>query len=324
MEADARTGDGDGLRLARPLRFRHTAWWAIVILAVLTSGVLITVWRYQHRFVRSDQDLLRLLPKRPEASIFFANVTALRVGGYLGLLQDARASQERQYTEFVRATGFDYTKDLDAVAGEITDGQLWVTLRGHFQWQKIREYAGSHDGNCGSSACVTDTSTPGRALTLRAIQPDVMGVAVGGDVAAAEEIRAGQNPSPFVFDAPVWIRPSEALMMNPASLPVALRIFAISLGSADSVVLALRSSEAEETRFAITIDALFRNEPTAQTAKKQLEIDTSMLRIELMRERRQPDPGNLSWLLTSGTFQVTGQRLAGAWPVRKELIRSLQ
>lgn len=112
--------------------------------------------------------------------------------------------------------------------------------------------------------------------------------------------------------------------MNPASLPVALRIFAISLGSADSVVLALRSSEAEETRFAITIDALFRNEPTAQTAKKQLEIDTSMLRIELMRERRQPDPGNLSWLLTSGTFQVTGQRLAGAWPVRKELIRSLQ
>lgn len=256
--------------------------------------------------------------------MFFANVAALRRVGYLGLLQNAKPNQERQYTDFVRATGFDYTKDLDAAAGETTDGQLWLTLRGHFQWQKIRDYAGGHGGNCKGSACVTGTSTPGRTVTFRAIQPDVMALAVGGDAAAAGHIRAGQNRSPFLFDAPVWIRPSTTLMMNPASLPLPLRIFAISLESADSVVLALGPSETENTDFAITIDALFRNEPTAQTAKKQLEIDTRMLRIELTRERRQPDPGNLSWLLTSGSFQVADRRLSGTWPVRKELIRSLQ
>ncbi len=295
-----------------------------MVLAVLTSGVLIAVRRYQYRLVRSDQDLLRLLPRRPDATVFFANVTALRRARYLGLLQDAKPNQEQQYTKFVRATGFDYTKDLNAVAGEITDGQLWLTLRGHFQWQNIREYAGSHGGNCDRDVCVIGTSTPGRTVTFRAIQPDVMALAVGGDPAAADQIRAGQNPSPFLFDAPIWIRASEALMMNPASLPAPLRIFAISLESADSVVLALGPSEAENTSFAITIDALFRNEPTAQTARKQLEIDTRMLRIELTRERRQPDPGNLSWLLTSGTFQITDRHLSGTWPVRKELIRSLQ
>ncbi len=293
-------------------------------MGVIAAGVLTGVRRYQHRFVRSDQDLFQLLPRQADASLFFANLKALRQAGYLSLLQAAKPKQEQQYTEFVRETGFDYTKYLDAVAGEITDGQFWFTLRGDFQWRKIRDYAGSHGGTCDSDLCVAGTSTPGRMVTFRAIQPDVMALAVGPDSSAAKLIRPEQNISPFAFDAPVWIRPSEALMENPASLPMALRIFAISLQSADSVVLALAPSGAADTSFAITIDARFRNEPTAQTAKNQLDIDTRMLRIELIRERSQPDPGDLSWLLTSGTFQVNERRLSGTWPVRKELIHSLQ
>lgn len=297
----------------------------IAVVIVLVAGVLTGVQRYRYRFVRSDQDLLRLLPGRADASLLFADLDALRQAGYLSVLEGAEPKQEQQYTGFVRETGFDYMKDLRAVAGEMADAQLWFALRGRFQWRKIRDYIGGHGGNCSSHSCVTGTSTPGRAVTFRAIQPDVMTLEVGASAARASELtRARQNSSPFVFDAPVWVKPSRALLMDPVSLPIALRIFAISLQSADTVVLALERSEAEDTSFAITINALFRNEPTAQTAKNQLEIDTRMLKTELMRERRQPLPGDLSWLLVSGTFQTSDRQLHGAWPVRKELIRSLR
>ncbi len=306
------------------MSFPHRSWWSIAAAAVLVTGILTGVHRYQHRFVRSNEDLLRLLPRRTDASVLFADLAVLRAGGYLSLLEEATPKQEQQYTEFVRGTGFDYTRDLDTAVGEMAEGQLWFALRGRFRWKQIRGYVTSHGGNCASDFCTTAASTPGRSITFRAIQPDVMALAVAAGSEAAELVRAGQNPSPFLFDAPVWMRPSQALLRDPATLPVALRIFAISLQSADSVVLALKSSDAADTSFAVTLEALFRNEPTAETAKNQLEIDTRMLTIELRRERRKPDPGDVAGLLTSGTFQVLGRRLVGTWPVHKQLIHSLQ
>ena len=97
--------------------------------------------------MRSDEDLLGLLP-RDDATIFFANLAVLRQHGYLRLLEGAKPRQENEYKQFVNETNFDYTKDLNAVAGAINDRQLLFALRGNFRWSNIRAYAVAHGGRC--------------------------------------------------------------------------------------------------------------------------------------------------------------------------------
>jgi hypothetical protein len=157
------------------------------------------------------------------------------------------------------------------------------------------------------------------------IQPDVAGVAVGSDDRTAVLLQYPRNDGPVPpSNAPLWVQPSHELLKNPTELPVAVRIFAISLESADSLVLELRPSPDGQTAFTIRFDAAFQNKPMAETARTQLTLNTNMLKLELAREHKQADPADLAWLLTSGAFQVTDRRLVGTWTVRKELLRALQ
>jgi hypothetical protein len=120
---------------------------------------------------------------------------------------------------------------------------------------------------------------------------------------------------------PVWVKPSQKLMKTPADVPLAVRIFAITLQAAESVTLSLGSGSGG---ISLQLNAGFPNEPTAEAARNQMEIQTKMLKLQLAREQQQPSPADLTGLLTSGTFQVVHQRVIGVWPVRQELLRALQ
>jgi hypothetical protein len=49
-----------------------------------------------------------------------------------------------------------------------------------------------------------------------------------------------------------------------------------------------------------------------------------MLKLELAHEHAQPNPADLTGLLTSGRFETKGSDVTGGWPVRKELLKTLQ
>lgn len=302
-------------------RARRAIWLPVAVIFALVA--FYGVNRFRYRFVRSDDDLLRLLPDT-NGTVFFAKVDQIRAAGYLKLVEGTKPNQEKDYLAFVRETGFDYAKDLSAVAGMAADEQIWLALRGRFDWANLRQYAGAHGGKCDRDVCRVPGSTAGRIISFRAIQPDVLALAISGDRSGAERIRAGQNSLAMASNAPLWIRPSATLLANPAVLPMALRIFAISLQSAQSVVLALEPSETNGAAFAVSIDAAFTNQAAADTARDQLDRSTAMLKLEFERDHRKPDPGDLAWLLTAGSFQVAGRRVIGSWPVRRELLGTLQ
>ena len=281
------------------------------------------VERYRYRFVRTNEDLLRFLPKT-DATIYFADAGALRQGGFLKLIEGAQAKVESDYHAFVRETGFDYTRNIDAVAGA-SEKQGWqLVVRGQFDWRRLREYTARHGGRCERDTCRAPTSVPLREASFRSIQPDVMVLAIGGPGITAETMHRGPEPALTPANAPVWVRPSHDLLANPTELPLALRIFAISLESADSVLVSLKAAAANNDAFLIEVDAAFPNQPAADTARTQLDINTKMLKLELTREHRQPEPSDLTGLLTSGTFESAHQHLIGSWPVRKELLQSLE
>jgi hypothetical protein len=103
-----------------------------------------------------------------------------------------------------------------------------------------------------------------------------------------------------------------------------MRVLAISLQSADSVILSLGPAVDKESAFAIDLDASYSVEPSAETARAQLEIQTRMLKLGLQRAHREPDPADLTGLLTAGTFQRVRKQVTGSWPVRRELLKTLE
>ncbi len=297
------------------------------MLGLIALATLIFVYaldRYQHRFVRSDHDLLRLLPDG-DATVFYAQVDALRRTGLLSLVSDAK-TMDSEYGTFVRATGFDYWKDVDAIAGSAKHDGLFLALKGRFNWDRIQSYVEAHQGSCGAYGCQMSATTPGNWISLKRMQSDVMGVAVGIGKQLASEVHPGQDAYAGVVPGyTVWINLAPGLLKDPSSLPAALRIFAISMQSANSALIALtRAREGSAYAFEIKLQAECSSEVIADTVRSQLRLDTDALKLELAREHRPPNPGDLTGLLTAGTFATNGKEVTGTWPVRKELLKTLQ
>jgi hypothetical protein len=306
------------------LRAPSKPWLVFAVLAALIAALLWGIDGYRHRFVRSDRDLFRFLPQS-DATIFYLNVAALRHAGMLQVFAGATGAEEADYRSFVRETQLDYRKDIDAIAGAADDQQIFFIVRGRFDWNKLRAYAVAHGGNCTGELCDAPTSKAGRWASFLSIQPDVMGLALSAGRAAAQRVRApGHALTDPVSDRPVWVRVSQNVLKDPASLPIAVRIFAISLQFANPVVLSLRSADEHDEEFELELNAQCANAAMAETVRSQLELDTKMLKLELAREHAQPNAADLTGLLTAGSFQVVDKRVVATWPVRKELLRALR
>ena len=268
--------------------------------------------------------MLALLP-RSDATTFFVDVSALRKAGVLNVFSASKSAEEPEYQDFVRQTHFDYTHDIRAIAGAIDDQRILLIIRGRFDWTRLSQYASAHRGVCKDALCNLHTSKPGRWLSFLSIQPDVMGVAIASDGAAAlglvPHTRApgGQIPS-----HPVWVKVAKSVLQKPQGLPVAIRIFAISLQSADEVTLSLDNSPADASEFTLELNAECPSSATADTIKSQLELQTRIVQMEFTREHQHANSGDLTGLLVAGKFAVQGKQMMGTWPIRKELFSALE
>ena len=324
---EARQSGRDGARVrATHLRFQSKPVLFALGLIAFLGVVLFVIHSFRHRFVRENHDLLQLLPGG-DVTTFYADISALRSAGLLSVLSGSKPTSDAEYKRFVQQTQFDYTKDLEALAGTTAGAQTFFAVRGHFDWKKLEQYASAHGGTCRHDVCHVPASTPERWISFLPVQPDVIAVALSPDDSAAEQLKPDhrQAVEPIPSFQPVWVRVSHSLLKAPLSLPLAVRIFAISLQSADSVIFSLgKSADPSQAAFDVELDAECTNAATAESARNQLEIQTKMLSLELTREHAKPNAADLTGLLTSGAFEVRGKRVVGTWPVRKELLQTLQ
>ena len=306
------------------MRFRLQPWQFLILLAIAIAALLYGIDSYRHRFVRNEGDLLSLLPAKNE-TVLFVDVAALRRSGFLRLLAGAKPVKERDYDTFVQATGFDYTRDLDSVAGEADNEELFFTLRGRFDWDRLRTYVKNHEGSCPSDFCEMATSRPERWASFFRIQTDVIGLAVSRNRRAAEALwPPGKRSHQPAANEPVWVSVSPGTLHRGSELP-GLGLFMQALIPAEEVVLALSRSEGNgQSAFNVRLQAAFASEASAEAARNQLQLYTKLLKLELARERQQPNPGDLTGLLTSGSFEVVDRHVVGRWPIRKELLANLQ
>ncbi len=303
------------------MRFLKALALALVVAAVV-GAVWYSVAYYRHRFVRSNADLVKLLPPG-EATVFFADLGAIRHAGLLRLLAGVKPAPEAEYAEFMQKTQFDFARDLDGLAGAYDGDRLYLAGRGHFDWDKLQAYAVAHGGTCGSDYCQEPGSTADKWANFVRVQPDVIALAVSSDRTAADVLRPpGRRVQVDQPSAPVWVKLSRALRRNPSALPLPLQIFAISVQSAEEITLAVQP--VKQGGFEIRLLGDFANAAAADTARVQLEIQTKNLQRALADEGQKGDPANLGAVLLGGKFYAAGTKLEGSWPVRKELAAVLE
>jgi hypothetical protein len=127
---------------------------AVTIILLLFAAILAAAGIYFYRHHGAGlatipglpPDLMSQLP--PDApAVAYVDVAALRVSPFFAQIAASlpAAQQDPEYTEFVRATGFDYTRDLDRVALAAWPGSpaasVLALAEGRFDRERIAQYA---------------------------------------------------------------------------------------------------------------------------------------------------------------------------------------
>jgi hypothetical protein len=298
-----------------------------LILLLIAAAVTLIAYlarRERDRFIDTDAQMVALLPRREGVTVFL-DIRALRRAGLLNLLQSSKPVQDVDYQQFVRETGFDYTRDIEALAARGNGQQTFLVIRGRFDWTRLREYALHQGGTCNGAFCQSPGTRPGRWASYLRIQSDVVGLAVSGDPADVLLLSPRKvNNAPPVPPDPVWVSLSNSVLPNANGLPLPLRLFALAVQPAQRVVITAGPDRNGRSDFQLNLQAVCPNAAVADTMRTQLEMDTKLLKMELVREHRQPSASDLTGLLTAGVFREVGNTVAGSWPLRRELLNSLQ
>jgi hypothetical protein len=284
--------------------------------AILSAGLLalaIGLWK-----AREDRfNALEHLPTA-DSTVASADLIALRRAGILGLLASNPGAEEPEYLSFVRATGFDYQKDLDKVTAAFTADATYLIVQGRFDWARLENFAQSSGGGCYERLCHLPGSTPERRISFLPLRPNIMALAVSTDDLAAARLRdvKASVMAPIPKD-PVWISIPASALKRTASLVPAMRLFAATVAGADRVTLTLGPKDGGD--YAARLEALCGSAQTAQTVAGQLTKVTLALKNA---EGGKPQE-DLAGVLVSGTFQQSKDKVFGYWPIRKGLFQNL-
>jgi hypothetical protein len=304
----------------RLLPFRPQPWHLAAFMVALCAGVIAIIYAARSRGIDTPSEMIACLPHRG-ATVAYIDVDALRRSGFLDLVAGSKATEDLEYTSFVDATGFDYRRDLDRLALSISGNDVWLVLRGRFNWNKLNAYTTAHGGLCRNAVCTVQTS-PKRWVSYYPLRAGAMALAMSAQQGAVYGITPHGNGTDIAQspDQPVWVLVPAATLRTAHSLPAGARSFVSPLGSAERVVFSIGP---QQNSLRLSADVTCSSEQAAAELLGQLERATTMLRSMLERENQQPNLRDLSGILVGGSFRREGRRVLGAWPVPREFIESV-
>ncbi len=244
------------------------------------------------------------------------------------MFSGAKTTQDREYVEFVQQTGFDYQRDLRAIAAAFTKSGTYYAIRGRFDWKKLSAYAGAHGGKCSGEVCDTPGSTPERMLSFRLLHSGLLALAVTKDRGAAARIELRRPAAELKIERPVWMSVPASTLRDASDLPSGTKSFATILSHAQQIEFsadALRT--AQGTRAAgsleLSVDVQCASAAEATALSNDLNKTTDLLRRMMERDGQRPSARDLSGVLVAGTFRSQDRKVLGSWPVERVFVDSL-
>jgi len=296
------------------------------VLGVCGAAILLAgagIWR-SVRMDREFRDPRLLLSRFPpeDSLVFSADVARLRRGGLLG---PSKAAPEPEYKAFLDGTGFDYRRDLDSLTAAFSRSGTYFVLRGRFDWKQLQTYAERNGGSCYQQLCRMQGSTPERRISWLPLRPDAMALAVStSDLAATRLTKTGDAVTSPLPGSPVWISVPGSELQRQSAMAPNLKFMLSALGSADRVVITFDAagSDVKAAGIEARLDATCRTDDAAKVLASQLRIATSDLKEAQARQHAAQDDQILA-VLTKGSFDQTGRKVTGSWPLAKTVLDSL-
>jgi hypothetical protein len=162
----------------------------LLAVALAAAGLFYAVRVHRASAASAFPDLLELAPS-DSTMIGYADLRTLRESPLVQQLAAmAQPPQvDRDYADFVAATGFDYQRDLDHLLilgrpGAAPGGAL-VFAEGRFDRQKIEQYAlrsGKRAQENGRAVYVVPSTTPGKNIRIAFLAPDRIELSDGGEL----------------------------------------------------------------------------------------------------------------------------------------------
>ncbi len=275
-----------------------------------------------HRSRRpATADLARRLPIREDSVVLHLDIAAIRAAGLLDLLAGAPAEAEEDYSAFVSETGFDYRTDLDTILGAFRPQETHLVLRGRFDWEKLNSYARRRGGSCLNGFCHLPATAPDRYVSFFAIRPEVLAVAVARGKYGADQLGEPAAAADWMpADRPFWVLVPSARLADSPLLPAGTRSFVSAVREGGRVLLSLGPSG---DRLQAELEVTCRRPDDAARIVAELEGATETLRRLIAREKKSPNPRDLSGVLTAGKFSHDGPRVRGSWPIERAFLETV-
>jgi hypothetical protein len=152
------------------------------------------------------------------------------------------------------------------------------------------------------------------------LRNDAIALAVSGDDLAASRLtKIGPTVITHPPDAPVWVSIPGSALRESTVIPVGMRVFLTALSRADRIVITAGQGGGG---IQAHMEATCRTSSDAAVLASQLRTTTGILRDTLMTDK-EASRDELARTLAAGTFDNSGARVTGAWPIAKGLIESL-
>ncbi len=255
------------------------------------------------------------------ATLFYADVGALRKAGILDLVAGSKTAEEPDYRKFVAQTGFDYRKDLDSVAAAFAPNASYFTVHGHFQWKQLAAYAKSQGGECRYAICWLPGSTLERSISFYPLQPDVLALAVTFDINGVSMISPSQVLKLQVLaPEPVWIMAPASVLTKPGALPENVQALLRPAARAEKITLAAGPQGA---RAQLRLSVLCKSPEDAEAVERELSSATEALRSATLQDRSASSQPDWAGLLRGGTFSRSGPEVTGIWPLERSFLEAL-
>lgn len=296
--------------------------WQLILFVILGCGLVIGFLYYrEQRAVANLSNLLARLPQ-DRAVIAAVDVKMLRTAGVLDLIAGSRSVEELDYKNFVKETSFDYREDLDYIAAAFDSEHKYFLLKGRFDWPQLTRYAKAHGGQCINGFCAVRGNAPNKNISFFPAARDVLALAVGYAPRAAYTLMPADRPESDleIPAAPFWVSLPGPLLSVGDQLPDGVKAFASALSGAERVTLAVDTGA---TGFSANLRAECPTDLQAQEVRERLRSLTGVLTKMIQRSGQQPNPEDLSGVLTSGTFEADGKNVTGKWPLPRTLLESI-
>jgi hypothetical protein len=261
------------------------------------------------RRARDPQRLLTCLPAGGYPTLYI-DLQTLRDAGILDRLAGVAAIEEPDYKEFVQATGFDYRKDLDAVAVHFAPSARMIVARGRFDREKLASYSKARGGRCAGPICTLEGSAKERQISWSPLDDDLLGIAVAPDPLASTLIAKGSRAPDALPPAPVWLALPGSVLEPRDGLPPGLSALLASLGGASRATFTVNGSA---DGFEVRLVAPFDDRLRAEASAKRLREATEALKTLMARSGTPVEKGSLAAVLAGGSFDADQTRVQGRW-----------